>query len=121
MKSSYIALTLTVLMASSVVVALPSQPAFAQQMKDDVEQFAADLHFAMQRSTLTEQQKQQMRQDLEKLRQAHQNHDRIAAFRAIKNFRSYLDSGAFQPEDKQRIDQDLKQIREAREDRSGQM
>lgn len=92
-----------------------------EQMKDDLEQFAMDLHVGMQRANLTEQQREQIRKDLENLRKAHQNHDRIEGFRAIRNFRSILDSGAFQPQDQQRIKQDLEQIREAREERSGQM
>src|SRR5437773_968520 len=77
-----------------------SRPAYAQnaQMKDDVEQFAMDLHTGMDRSSLTEQQKEQIRGDLKRLREARQNHDRMAGFEAIRNFRSILNSGAFKPE-----------------------
>ena len=89
------------------------------QMKDDIEQFAMDLHVGVQRSTLTEQQKEQMRNDLKELRQARQNHDRIAGFRAMRNLHSMLDSGAFQPQDQQRIKEDMQQIREAHEEHPG--
>ncbi len=89
-----------------------AQPSSA--MKDDIEQLAVDLHVGMDRSSLTEQQKQQMRDDLRELREARQNHTPLKGFEAARNLRSMLDSGAFKPEDKERIQQDLQAIREAR-------
>ena len=92
-----------------------------KQMRDDMEQFAMDLHVGMQRANLTDQQREQMRKDLQTLRDARKNGDRMAAFRAMRNFHSILDSGAFKPEDQQRIKQDLQQLREAKKDRNGPM
>lgn len=109
------------LMVSAPIGLMP-KTALAQeqsQMKDDIEQFAMDMHVGMQRANLTEQQREQIRKDMENLRNARKNHDRIEAFRSIRNFRQILDSGAFQPQDQQRIKEDLQQIREAREDRPG--
>jgi hypothetical protein len=120
--------TLKVLVLMSFVLAafgpmgVVTIPALAQQnpqMRDDLEQFAMDLHVGMQRANLTEQQREQMRKDLQTLREARQNHHRIAAYRAFRNFRSILDSGAFQPEDQQRIKMDMQQLREAREQEHG--
>jgi hypothetical protein len=99
----------------------PSAGAQQGEMKDDVEQFAMDLHVAVQRSSLSDQQKEQIRTDLKDLREARQNHDRIGGFRAMRNLRSLLDSDAFQPEDRQRIKQDLEKIREDREKPGGGM
>ena len=98
---------------------IPARAQQNQQMRDDLEQFAMDLHVGMQRANLTEQQREQMRRDLQTLRESRQNHDRIAAFRAYRNFHSILDSGAFQPEDQQRIKMDMQQLREAREQEHG--
>jgi len=122
--------TLKVLVLMSFVLAafgpmrVGTIPALAQQnqqMRDDLEQFAMDLHVGMQRANLTEQQKEQMHKDLQTLRESRQNHDRIAAFRAFRNFHAILDSGAFQPEDQQRIKMDMQQLREAREQHGGAM
>jgi hypothetical protein len=88
-------------------------------MKDDVEQLAMDVHVGLERSTLTEQQKAQFRDDFKELREAHQNHRMFAALRAARSIRKELDSGAFKPEDEARIKQDLQAIKEAREYRSG--
>ncbi len=64
-------------------------PARAQEgMKDAVETFAFDLHAGMQRANLTPQQKEQIRTDLQTLRQAKQSGDRRSAFKAMMNFRS---------------------------------
>ena len=93
----------------------------SKQMRDDLEQFAMDLHVGMQRANLSDQQREQMRKDLQTLRDSRKNGDRIAAFRAMRNFHSILDSGAFQAEDKERIKQDLQQLREAKQDRNGPM
>ena len=93
------------LMVSAPIGLMP-KTALAQeqsQMKDDIEQFAMDMHVGMQRANLTEQQREQIRKDMENLRNARKNHDRIEAFRSIRNFRQILDSGAFQPQDQQRI------------------
>jgi hypothetical protein len=93
------------------------QPGLAQshQMKDDFEQLAVDIHVGVDRSTLTEQQKAQFRDDFKELKEAHQNHRMFAALRAARSIRTELDSGAFRPEDQQRIKQDLQAIKEARE------
>jgi len=99
--------------------ALP-RPSLAQsRMKDDIEQLAMDIHVGLDRSTLTPQQKAQFRDDFRELKQAHQNHQMFAALRAARSIRTTLDSGAFQPQDQQRIKQDLQAIKEAREDRGG--
>lgn len=87
------------------------------QMRDAIEQLAVDIHVGLSRSTLTEQQKAQFRDDFRELKQAHQNHEPFAALRATRSIRAELNSGAFRPEDQQRIQQDLQQIKEAREDR----
>src|SRR5215468_538483 len=67
-------------------------------MKDAIEQLAVDLHAGVDRSTLTPQQKEQLRDDFKELRRAHQNHERFAALRAARSIRATLDSGAFKPE-----------------------
>jgi Spy/CpxP family protein refolding chaperone len=90
-----------------------------QQMKDDLEQLEKDVHTGFDRSSLTEQQKAQFRDDLKELRRARKNHEPMAALRAARSLRSVLDSGGFKPEDQEKIKRDLQQIREAREDRLG--
>jgi hypothetical protein len=101
-------------------IAIPFLPfdarAQQQQMRDDVEQLAMDLKVGMDRSTLTEQQKAQLRDDLRELREAKKNHQPFAAMRAARSIRAALDGPGFKPEDKQRIKQDFQQIKEARED-----
>ncbi len=89
-----------------------------QRLRDDVEQLAVDLHAGVDRSTLTEPQKEQLRDDFKELRRARQNHERFATMRAARSIRTVLDSGAFKPEDRQRIEQDMQAIREARESNS---
>lgn len=112
-----------VLMATVLVGALSlllfQPPSLAQShpMKDDLEQLAIDIHVGVDRSTLTEQQKAQLRDDFRELKQAHQNHQMFAALRAARSIRTALDSGAFKPGDQQRIKQDLQAIKEARGDR----
>jgi Spy/CpxP family protein refolding chaperone len=90
-----------------------------ESMRSAIATFAFDLHEGMQRSSLTQQQKEQVRNDLKTLRQAHQNGDRRAAFKALINFDHLLDSGAFQPQDEQRIRQDLKNLRQAKKESGG--
>src|SRR5271154_6889025 len=92
-----------------------SSLAQSHQMKDDLEQLAVDIHVGVDRSTLTPQQKAQFRDDFKELKEAHQNHRMFAALRAARSIRTELDSGAFRPEDEQRIKQDLQAIKEARE------
>ncbi len=107
-------------LAVAGLLALHRAPVRAQEtMKEAVATFAFDLHEGVKRSTLTPQQKQQVRSDLKALRQAHQNGDRRAAFRAMMNFHKLLDSGAFQPQDQQRIKQDLQNVREAKKESGG--
>lgn len=97
----------------------PSAHAQGSAMKDDIEQLAMDLHVGIDRSSLTPQQKQQIRDDLEQLRAARRDHTPLKGLEAARRIRSALDSGAFKPEDKQRIQEDMKAIREAREDKMG--
>ena len=54
------------LMVSAPIGLMP-KTALAQeqsQMKDDIEQFAMDMHVGMQRANLTEQQREQIRKDM---------------------------------------------------------
>jgi hypothetical protein len=88
-------------------------------MKSAMVTFALDLHEGMNRSTLTPQQKEQVRNDLKTLREAQKSGDRRTALRAMRNFHQILDSGAFQPQDQQRIKQDLQNLREARKASGG--
>ena len=109
-------LSLVVLLAANAAPAFsPGALAQPNQMKDDFEQLAMDLHVGVDRSTLTEQQKAQLRDDFRELKQAHQNHQMFAALRAARSIRAALDSGAFKSEDQQRIKQDMQAIKEARE------
>jgi len=102
------------------LLGLPPAAVHAQEsMRSAVATFAFDLHEGMQRSSLSPQQKEQVRNDLKTLRQAHQNGDRRAALKAMLNFDRLLDSGAFQPQDEQRIRQDLKNLRQAKQDSGG--
>jgi Spy/CpxP family protein refolding chaperone len=96
-------------------VTLRAQP--SPQMKDDIEQLAMDIHVGVDRSTLTPQQKAQLKDDVRELREAHQNHQMFAELRAARSIRVALDSGAFKPEDQQRIKQDMQALKGAREDR----
>ena len=91
----------------------------SSQMKDDMEQLAMDLHVGVDRSTLTPQQKEQLRDDFRGLKEAHQNHEMFKGLRAARSIRAALDSGAFKPEDKKRIKADIAAIKEAREQGSG--
>jgi hypothetical protein len=107
-------------LAVAGLLALHPAPVRAQEtMKEAVATFAFDLHEGVKRSTLTPQQKQQVRSDLKALRQAHQNGDRRGAFRAMMNFHKLLDSGANQPQDQQRIKQDLENLREVKKASGG--
>ena len=119
-----LAVVALIVIASGSVAAFQA-PAWAQeqskQMRDDLEQFAMDLHVGMERANLTDQQREQIRKDLQTLRDSRKNGDRMAAFRAMRNFHSILDSGAFKPEDKERIQQDMQQLREAKQDRNRPM
>jgi Spy/CpxP family protein refolding chaperone len=103
--------------AASLTYAPSASAQPSPQMKDDIEQLAMDIHVGMDRSTLTPQQKAQLKDDLRELRQAHQNHQMFAELRAARSIRAALDSGAFQPADQQRIKQDMQAIKGAREDR----
>lgn len=109
-------LALTMLMAS-----YPGAARAQESMKDAVATFAFDLHEGMKRGNLTPQQKQQVRDDLKALREAHQSGNRRAAMKAMMNFHRLLDSGAFQAQDQQRIKQDLRNLREAKKESGGGM
>ena len=117
MRIRHGAILLALIIAANINFTIPQQ-AMAQQnqMKDDMEQLAIDLHVGVDRSTLTPQQKEQLRDDLRELREAHKNHQMFAAMRAGRSIRTALDSGAFKPQDRERIKQDMQAIKEARED-----
>jgi len=102
------------IVAANLITSVPSM-AQSSQMKDDIEQLAVDLHVGIDRSTLTPQQKAQLRDDFRELKEAHQNHEMFKGLRAARSIRTALDSGAFKPEDQQRIKQDIAAIKEARE------
>jgi hypothetical protein len=104
---------------AGLLCARPATLHAQDSMKSALATFAFDLHEGMKRSTLTSQQKEQVRNDLRTLREAHQNGDRRAAFRAMRNFHQLLDSGAFQPQDQQRISQDLQNLRAAKQASGG--
>lgn len=107
-----------VLVVLSLVSVAPVD-AQSNPMRADIEQFAMDLHVGIERSSLTPEQKAQLRDDFRELREAHQNHRPFEGLRAARSIRKALDSGAFQPQDAQRIKQDIQTIKEAREDRPG--
>jgi hypothetical protein len=110
---------ITVALLSTLLVVSFARAAFAQnpQMKDDIEQLAMDLHVAMDRSSMNPQQKAQMRDDVRELREAHQNHETFRMMRAARSIKAM--TGYFQPGDRERIKQDIDQIKEVREDRPG--
>ena len=110
-------LALVAMLPTATIVSLPATALAQNQMKDDIEQLAIDLKVGVDRSTLTPEQKEQLRDDFRELREAKKNHQMFAAMRAARSIRSALDSGAFKPEDQQRIKQDMQAIREAREDK----
>lgn len=112
----------SVLLLGLGLMAFNPAPLRAQDsMKEAMVTFAFDLHEGMKRSTLTPQQKEQVRNDLKTLRQAKQSGDKRSAFRAMMNFHRVLDSGAFQPQDQQRIKQDLQALRAAKQASGGGM
>lgn len=113
------------LLIGSLVVLLglialhPGRVLAQDSMKQALVTFAFDLHEGMKRSTLTPDQKEQVRNDLKTLREAKQSGNKRAAFKAMMNFHRLLDSGAFQPQDAQRIKQDLRALREAKQASGG--
>lgn len=116
------ALAIIMMGPALVLTYVSSRPVFAQappSKRADIEKFAFDLHEGVKHGNLTPAQKEQVRTDLQHLREARQNHDRFEGFRAMRNFDQLLDSGAFRPEDQQKIKQDMKELREAREHSSG--
>lgn len=117
MRIRHAALVIALILAPNVNLALPRQ-ALAQQsaMKDDIEQLGMDLHVGVDRSTLTPEQKEQLRDDFRELREAHKNHQTFAELRAARSIRTALNSGAFKPEDRERIKQDMQAIKAAREE-----
>ena len=106
-------------LVSAMLVTSFARVSFAQnpQMKDDIEQLVIDLKVGMDRSSMTPQQKAQMRDDVRELREAHQNHEMFKEMRAARSIRAMLDT--FQPGDRDRIKADMQQIKEVREDRPG--
>ena len=116
------ALAIMMIGPALLLMCISSRPVFGQappSKRADIEKFAFDLHEGVKHGNLTTAQKEQLRTDLQHLREARQNHDRLEGFRAMRNFDQLLDSGAFRPEDQQKIKQDMKEIREAREHSSG--
>jgi hypothetical protein len=91
----------------------------SRQLKDDMAQLAVDLHAGLDRSTLTEQQKAQLHNDFKELRRARENHEKFAAMQSARRIRETLDSGAFKPEDRERIKQDMQAIRDIQGESSG--
>jgi Spy/CpxP family protein refolding chaperone len=87
----------------------------SSQMKGDIAQLAMDVRVGMDHSTLTPDQKAQFRDDFKELMQAHRDHRTFAALRAARSIRTTLDSGAFRPEDRDRIKQDMQNVKEAHE------
>lgn len=117
MKGKVLAVLIMASLATSSYFAIPTAAvAESSQMKDDMEQLAMDLHVGIDRSTLTDRQKEQLRDDFRELREAHKDHRMFAAMRAARSIRTALDSGAFKPEDQKRIKEDIQAIKEARED-----
>jgi hypothetical protein len=117
MRIRYGVILVILVLPANINLASPTR-AMAQQsqIKDDMEQLAMDLHVGVDRSTLTPQQKEQLRDDFRELREAQKNHQMFAALRAARSIRTALDSGAFKPQDRERIKQDMQAIKEARED-----
>lgn len=116
------ALAIMIIGPALLLMCISLRPVFAQappSKRADIEKFAFDLHEGVKHGNLTTAQKEQLRTDLQHLREARQNHDRLEGFRAMRNFDELLDSGAFRAEDQQKIKQDMKELREAREHSSG--
>src|SRR5215469_2073754 len=85
------------------------------QIKDDVEQLAMDP--CRRRSLDSHARAKGAAQGrFARTREAHQNHRMFAELRAARSIRVALESGAFKPEDQQRIKQDPQAIKSARED-----
>ena len=115
-----LATMLTAIIAAQIWAARPClAQAESAQKRDEAARLEIDVKTAMDRSTLTDAQKAQFRDDLRELRRAHQNHETFASLRAARSIRTVLDSGAFKPEDSKRIKEDLQAIREARESEPG--
>jgi hypothetical protein len=114
-------LALLIAVGGGFAVGYPTTVRAQESMKDAVETFAIDLHHGMQRGNLTPQQKEQILNDLQTLRTAQQTGDRRSALRAMMSFRRVVNSGAFQPEDAERIKQDMKNIRAAKKAGGGGM
>jgi len=108
-------------LVSALVVVSFARVSFAQnpQMKDDIEQLAIDLKVGMDRSSMSPQQKEQMRDDIRELREAHKNHEMFKMMRAARSIRAM--AGYFQPGDRDRIKADMQQIKEVREEHPGGM
>lgn len=88
----------------------------AQEQVDPalIQQFRTDLKQAVANSNITDDQKQQIEDDLVKIREARQDHKRRATRSALQDLKSQLDKANFKEGDKQKLQADLKQIRAAR-------
>jgi Spy/CpxP family protein refolding chaperone len=112
---SVIAAAAALFVAVTLAQPLTPRAQMSPAMKDDMEQLVMDIHVGVDRSTLTPEQKAQLKDDVRELRTAHQNHQMFAELRAARSIRTALDSGAFRPEDQQRIKQDMQALKGARE------
>lgn len=102
------ALALTLLFLSSTM--------FAQQQVDPalIQQFRADLQQAVADGHITDAQKQQIADDLGKLRQARQDRNRRVARSVFQDLKLHVDKANFKEGDKQKLQADLKQLWAAR-------
>ena len=125
-RSSYMATQYPTRLATAVLLItliLGSwyRPAVAQtpQTSGDTEQLVNDLDVALQRSTLSAEKREKMRSAMRDLCTAHQNHQMVDGEKAASSLRAELNSGAFRPQDQQRVSQDINMIRESRGVKSG--
>jgi len=94
---------------------LPARTLAQEQVDPQlIQQFRADLKQAIANSDITDQQKQQIEDDLAKIREARQDHKRRAARSALQDLKSQLGQANFKGGDKQKLQADLKQIWAAR-------
>ena len=95
---------------------LPSTT-FAQQRVDPalIQQFRADLERGLANSSITDNQKQRIEDDLAKLRQARENHKRRAARSAFRDLKSQIEKANFKEADREKLQEDIQQIRAARQ------
>jgi len=79
-----------------------------------MEQFRTDLETAIANSTLTAEQKDTLRKDFDTVRQARKSNDaaqKEAARTAWQKIRTTLQSDAIRPEDREKLQANMKQMR----------